>query len=149
MMWGSLWRNCVWPQCSDLSQSERLRMLDRSVRPVFFFRNTRWAWTRTLAQAQDRLKRSMLSQFLRLEHLPPEDAAAYNRRRMRDISNLVRGHGTWGQLHAQRVVSWASHLERPRNSRSVADRLGTRTSSGPVATRCDHGFVNARMELRT
>ena len=170
-MWGAFWKNCVGQQCKDLSLAERLRMLDRCVRPVLSFRSTRWAWTITLAQAQDRLQRRMLSQFFRLERLPLEDSDKYHRRRMRAISNLARQHGSWGQLHAQRVILWASHLERPRNCRSPAailynwhgsswledrrrdpdvggvGRPGTRFTSGPVVTRWDDGVVNARLEL--
>ena len=171
-MWCAFWSNCVGPQCKDLSLAERLRMLDRCVRPVLFFRCTRWAWTTTLSQAQDRLQRRMLSQFFRIERLPLEDADKYHRRRMRAISNLARQHGTWGQSHAQRVVSWAAHLERPRNSKSPAaifhawhgsswldcrrrdpdvggvGRPGTRSASGPVVARWEDGVINARMELR-
>ena len=137
------------------------------------FRSTRWAWTMALSQAQDRLQRRMISQFFRLERMPLEDAAKYNRRRMRAISNLVRQHGSWGQLHARRVVSWAAHLERPRNSKSLAailyswhgsrwlderrrgpefggaGRPGTRACSGPVVARWDDGVINAKLELRT
>ena len=126
----------------------------------------------SLAQEQDRIQRLMLAQFINVERLPLEDPANYNRRRMRAISCLTREHGAWGHLHAQRIVDWAAHWERPRNSRSLAsllyawhgpgwldarrrdpgiggaDRPGTRASSGPVIARWDDGVLSAKMKLR-
>ena len=115
----------------------------------------------------------MLAQFSNLEHLPLQSPAQYNRRRMRAVSSLAREQGAWGLLHAQRVVDWAAHLERPRNANSLAailyawhgsdwlnarrrdpdiggaDRPGTRASSGPVVARWDDGVFAARLELRS
>ena len=91
---------------------------------------------------------------------------------MRSVSCLPREQGAWGLLHAQRVVDWAAHLERPRNGNSLAailydwhvsawlnarrrdpviggaDRPGPRASSGPVVARWDDGVISGRMELR-
>ena len=85
---------------------------------------------------------------------------------------MARQHGTWGHLHAKRVVAWADHLSRPRNSYSLASMLftwhdaawlqtrrldsdvgghrrpGTRAQSGPVCARWDESVELARDSLR-
>ena len=95
-------------------------MMNRTVKPVLSFRNTRWAWTATLAQEQNRIQRRMLAQFSNLKHLPLQSPAKYTRLGLRAVSSLAREQGAWGLLHAQRVVDWAAHLERPRNGNSLA-----------------------------
>ena len=80
---------------------------------------------------------------------------------MRFVASIARYHGAWGTQHAQRVVTWAEHLKRPRNHYSPAARLycwrdatwlqqrrldpliggaarpGTRATSGPIHRRWD------------
>ena len=109
----------------------------------------------------------MLSYFLKLERFPEEQDDFYFRRRMRTVATTARLHGAWGLDHAQRVVAWADHLKRPRNSRSLAARLfswhddswlqtrrldpliggaarpGTRSASGPVHRRWDESIETA------
>ena len=122
-MWGAFWANCVGQKCQGLSVAQRCRLLDRTVKPVLSFRHTRWSWSKSLADAQNKTQRQMLAFFVHLERWPDEDAAGYNRRRMRAIGSLARQHGTWGEDHARRVVDWAQHLLRERNSRSLASQL--------------------------
>ena len=71
-MWAAFWSNCVGPKVSTLGLRDRCRLLDRSAKPILFFRNTRWPWTRTLADAQSRTMRRMLSYFIHIEHLSGE-----------------------------------------------------------------------------
>ena len=148
-----------------LSIQQRCRLMNRSVRPVLFFRNTRWPCTRSLAEHQNRLQRHMLAYFVHVERMPWEDLAAHNRRRMRTIGNLARQQGAWGSQHAQRVVEWAEHLERPGNFCSLASRLyrwrgpewlqnrrnqsgvnrpGTRILQGYLPKRWDESIADAR-----
>ena len=87
------------------------------------------------------------------------------------VALLARQQGTWGLEHARRVVDWADHLGRPRNSGSLAARLfswkdarwlqtqrldpdvgghgrpGTRVCSGPVCARWDESIALARAKL--
>ena len=135
--------------------------MDRCVKPVLLFRCTRWPYTRALAEEQNRVQRRMLSYFINLQRSPLEDDDTYFRRRMRFVANVARLSGAWGTEHAQRIVSWAEHLRRPRNHHSLAGRLyswrnetwlqqrrldphvggtarpGTRVASGPVHRRWD------------
>ena len=95
----------------------------------------------------------MLATFVYTERRPCEDAADYNRRRMRIIGNLAREQGLWGTEHAQRIVAWAEHLERPHNHMSPAAQLYTwhgpawlsqrRQESGTMRpmTRASSGFL--------
>ena len=167
-MWAAFWKNCVGPKHRHLQISHRCALLDRSVKPVLSFRNTRWAWSKSIANAQDRAQRRMLSHFVHIERLPLEDVALWNRRRMRAIATLARQQGTWGKEHAERVVSWASHLERERNGSSLAalfykwhdaewlqnrrrdsatGRPRTRLTSGHVVPRWDEAVDEARKML--
>ena len=170
-MWAAYWSNCVGPATRTLSLMDRCKMLNRCVRPVLHFRNTRWPYTQTLAEEQDRVQRRMLSQFLHLERLPTDDDDTYFRRRMRTVASVARQLGSWGSDHARRVVSWSEHLKRSRNSFSLAARLytwrdenwlqqrrldpliggtsrpGTRSSSGPVHRRWDEAVESAALAL--
>jgi hypothetical protein len=143
-------------------------MLDRCVRPVLTFRNTRWPWTISLADAQTKLQKRMLVQFIRIERWPCEPLDAFCRRRFRAAADLAKELGDWGAQHAKRVCNWAEHLDRPRNHASLAslffrwhdadwletrrldpdiggpNRPGTRSSSGFVCTRWDEAVLKAR-----
>ena len=92
-LWAAFWKNCVGKKAAGLSVHERCRLMNRAVKPVLFFRNTRWAWTATLAQEQDRIQRRMLAQFTNLERLPLQTPAQYNRLHMRTVSDLAREQG--------------------------------------------------------
>ena len=128
------------------------------MRPVLQFRNTRWPSTQSIAYQQDRVKRQMLSHFVKIERLPCEEVGNYNPRRMRAIGPLARQHGTWGSDHAKRVVEWAEHLERPRNQCSLASMLyvwrgpawleNRRIESGAMrpATRALPGYLPKRWD---
>ena len=157
-MWNAFWANCVGPCARRLSVHHRCRLMNRSVRPVLQFRNTRWPFTKTLADHQNRVQREMLSHFLKVERTLGEELAVYNRRRMRLIANLARAQGSWGSDHAERILSWAAHLERPRNTHSLAAKLYAwhgpmwlqerRLQSGVMrpATRISSGFLPKRWD---
>ena len=141
--------------------------MNRAVKPVLFFRNTRWPFTKVLAEHQNKIQRHMLAQFFKLEKWPTEDLQMYYRRRMRAVSTFLRQHGTWGSQYAARLLDWAAHLERSRNKSSLAAQLygwrnerrlqerrrdpdiggasrpGTRSGSGPVHRRWDESVENA------
>ena len=119
-MWASFGVSCVGPSNRGLSVRQRCMLLNHSVRPVLNFRNSRWPFTKALADYQNRLQRQMLANFISVERLPDEEPASYSRRRHRCISSLARQQGTWGAEHATRIVHWAEHLERPRNKSSLA-----------------------------
>ena len=170
-MWASFWSNCVGKQARKLSLKQRCRMLDRSVRPLLFFRNTRWPWTETLAKAQSKLQRRMLVQFLSLERWPCEPLGVFCQRRMRAAATMANLQGDWGREHAKRICSWAEHLERPRNHSSLASilyrwhgadwledrrlnpdiggplRPGTRAASGFFCVRWDESVLKARSAI--
>ena len=86
---------------------------------------------------------------------------------MRIIGQFARQQGAWGAEHAERVVDWAEHLERPRNEASSAARLFlwrgplwlqmrrlesgvnrpmTRTTPGFLPKRWDEGIEEARAQ---
>ena len=167
-MWASFWRNCVGPQARALSINDRCRLLDRAVKPVLTFRNTRWPWTHSLSDCQNRLQRQMLSYFVRVERYPCEEINRFHRRRSRSIATLAKARGLWGVQHAERVLAWADHLRRERNSHSLAAALftwrdhnwlsnrrqdpdvgsgigrpGTRLLPGPVVKRWDESLEGA------
>ena len=170
-MWAAYWGNCVGKQARTLSLHQKCRMINRCVQPILDFRNTRWPWTSGIADAQDKLQRRMLSQFLVLERWPCETLEAFCRRRMRAAASLAHQQGDWGTRHAIRVCNWSDHLERPRNHQSLAAMLynwhgaswleerrlnpdiggvlrpGTRTSSGFLHARWDEAVIKARSRL--
>ena len=139
--------------------------INRCVRPVLFFRNTRWPWPFSLADAQRKLQRRMLVQILRIERWPVEPLNVLNQRCFRAASDVASRYADWGTEHAKRVCSWAEHLLRPRNSDSLAAlfygchsadwlqarrndpeigghaRPGTRSGSGPVCARWDESVA--------
>ena len=137
-------------------------------RPVLNFRNTRWPFTKTLADQENRTQRLMLARFVKIERQPCEELANYCRRKMRSVGNLARHQGLWGTEHAKRVIAWADHLERPQNHKSLASQLflwhdaewlqrrrvesgvmrpATRASSGFLPKRWDESLQNARTYL--
>ena len=122
--------------------------------------------------ARTRLQRRMLAQFVRIEWLPGDTAETFNRRRMRTIATYAREQGSWGRDHARRVLAWADHLRRPRNSSGQAAALftwhdakwlqerrldpevgaglmrpGTRSAPGPVVKRWDEAHCGAQEHL--
>jgi hypothetical protein len=167
-MWGAFWKNCVGQQTRGLSVQQRCKMMNRCVRPVLFFRNTRWPFTISLADAQRKLQRKMLVQFLQVERWPEEPLDTYSQRRFRAAATLAKQHGDWGVEHAKRVCTWSDHLERARNHSSLASLLyrwhnaqwleerrlnpdvggplrpGTRSQSGFVCARWDESVAKAR-----
>jgi hypothetical protein len=167
-MWAAFWKNCVGQQTRSLSIQQRCKMLNRCVLPILHFRNTRWPWTHSLAEAQQKLQRKMLAHFLHVERWPEEPFEVFNQRRYRIAGQFARQCGDWGNGHAERVCTWADHLQRPRNSQSLAAMLfswhtpdwlqdrrddpaiggharpGTRASSGPVCARWDESLAKAR-----
>ena len=164
-MWAAFWSNCVGPCARGLGVLHRSKMLDRSVRPVLHFRNTRWPFIKTIEDSQNRVQRQMLAHFVKVEPLEGEDFSSYHRRRMRLIGNLARQRGLWGKQHAERVVAWADHLDRPRNHASLAAELykwhdsawlqqrriasgimrpGTRAKAGYLPKRWDEAVPDAR-----
>ena len=157
-MWAAFWGNCVGPRTNGLTVSQRCALMDRSVAPVLRFRNTRWPWTKTLADTQNRTQRQMLAQFVRTERWPLEDSVNYSRRRMRSIATLARMHGAWGLEHAERVVNWSDHLQRERNQLSLAAQLyawrgaawlqerRVESSSGRPGTRQYSGYAQRRWD---
>ena len=60
-MWAAFWGNCVGPCNRGLSIQQQCMLLSRSVQPVQQFRNTRWPFTKTLANSQDRVQRFRFS----------------------------------------------------------------------------------------
>ena len=164
-MWSAFWKNCVGQQATNLDFVSRCKLLNRSVRPLLQFRNTRWPWTLSLSDAQNRVQRKMLLQFLRVERQPDEPIDVFNRRRFRIAADVAHRQGDWGKDHARRVCDWADHLSRSRNSMSLASRLlcwhpaswlqarrddpeiggrqrpGTRSSPGPVPARWDESSI--------
>ena len=111
----------------------------------------------------------MLSYFVSLERHPGEPLDSYCRRRLRAASQLAHREGDWGTMHARRLCEWAAHLERPRNSNSLAAilyhwhdaswlaarrrdpctggnmRPGTRSSFGLVHARWDESLALAQI----
>ena len=168
-MWASFWKNCVGQSARGLGLAQRSRMLNRSVRPILTFRNTRWPWTRTLADSQNRTQKRMVAYFIHIQRLPSETLQSWHRRRMRKVAEIARQQGTWGTLHAQRVIDWSEHLQRERNAQSLAANLyswhdhvwlqnrrldpevgtgamrpGTRALPGPVMKRWDEALADAK-----
>ena len=111
----------------------------------------------------------MLSYFIRVDRYPGEDFNVFHRRRSRSIATLAKARGLWGTQHAERVLAWADHLRRGRNSHSLAaalfawrdqdwladrrhdpdigsgiGRAGTRLQPGPVVKRWDESLEGAR-----
>ena len=173
-MWGACWKNCVGPKVSSLALRDRCRLLERSVKPVLSFRNTRWPWTKALADAQNRTLRRMLSYFIHIQRLPDEPLDRFHRRRMRKVSDTAKHYGEWGVEHARRVLAWADHLKRSRNKKSLASELfcwhdqhwlharrlnpdvgsgvlrpGTRAAPGPVVKRWDEALAGAEFFVRS
>ena len=98
-MWAAFWGNCVGPGTHGLTLRQRCQLMNRSVRPVLFFRNTRWPFTKSLAEEQNRVQRLMLARSCHVQPWPGEDPAFYNGRRMRIIGALAREQGAWGTVH--------------------------------------------------
>ena len=170
-MWAAYWGNCVGKRARTLPLHLRCRMINRCVQQILHFRNTRWPWSSTIADAQAKLQRRMLLQFVGIERRPCETLEVSFRRRMRAAANLAHQQGDWGTHHAIRVCNWAEHLERARNHHSLASmffnwhgaswleerrldpevggvlRPGTRSSSGLFHARWDEALSKARSRV--
>ena len=72
-MWAAFWGNCVGPCTRGLTVQERCKLLNRCVRPVLNFRNTRWPFTKALADQENRTQRLMLARFVKVERMPGEE----------------------------------------------------------------------------
>ena len=103
--------------------SARLAVLSRAVVPVLRFRWSRWPFTISRAQLLDGIQRRMLSIILGIRPQPDETPERFVRRRGSSISALQKKMGCWGKRWASAIVSWAEHLERPRNRETWAARV--------------------------
>ena len=122
-MWRAFWANCAMHRLRDVPLRQRLRMLDRSVLPVFDYRCSRWPPAATLEGRIDTCQRRMVSLLMRVPRQAGEEAPAFFRRRAREAKDLCRQRRWWSHRHCTRVLSWREHLERPRNRRSWAAQL--------------------------
>ena len=157
-MWAAFWGNCVGPCTHGLSVQARCKLSGRSVRPGLSFRNTRWPFTRTLADQENRTQRPMLARFVKIERQPCEELPNFCRRKIRSVGKLARHQGLWGTEHAKRIIDWAEHLQRPHNHKSLASQFfrwhdaewlqRRRVESGVMrpATRATPGFLPKRWD---
>ena len=147
-----------------LGRRSNLQLLNRSVMPVFDYRNTRWPPHAQLELEIDRLQRKMIAGIIRPRMLADDTPAEFVRRRNRIAAVAAREAGLWSMRHCTRVLDWRAHLERPLNKASWAaillhyrgfqwlmqqrlqhsggvlgGRTGTRAASGNVATRWHDG----------
>ena len=171
-MWASFWKNCAGQVARGLSVHQQCKLLNRCVRPVLYFRNTRWPWTLSLAESQSKVQRKMLLQFIRIERKPEEPLETFHRRRLKTAAELAKQHEDWGIAHEKCICAWVDHLQRPLNSTSPAAQLfswrpaswlqsrrddprtggharpGTRACSGPVPARWDESHIKAKAHLQ-
>ena len=158
-------RKCANTHCA-------LQLLQRTVTPVFDYRNTRWPAYAELAQTIDRLQRKMVAGILRPRMQLGEAPDRYIRRRNRLATVECLRMGTWSYRHCKRILNWRDHLERPANAASWAaillhfrgfewlmarrsqhqggllgGRTGTRVASGNVSTRWHDGVLYAEQRV--
>ena len=153
-MWKAFFANCVGKVAKKMSCAVRIKLLARAVLPILRCRWSRWAFTLSRADTLNGLQNRMVGIILDVRVLPGEAAADYARRRAGFTASVVRFTGRWGQLWARAVVSWAEHLERPRNAETWAaklanvrspDELAARRSLwGRPATRVGSGWIKRR-----
>ena len=122
-MWRAFWANCSMHRLREVPLQQRLKLLDRSVLPVFDYRCSRWPPAATLEGRIDTCQRRMVGLLMRVPRHAGEEAPDYFRRRAREAKDLCRQRRWWSHRHCFRVLDWRAHLERPRNSRSWAAQL--------------------------
>ena len=157
-MWGAFWANCGAAGAQKLPMAFRLRLLLRSVVPIFDFRCSRWPPQATIAKEVDALQRKMMAILLRTTPLPQESFEQFSRRRGRAAGSLCVEVGLWSKRWFQRAITWDAHVRRARNSHlwsaSLLDFRGRQFlaerrafHNGRTATRTSPGFPCRRWSI--
>lgn len=147
-MWGAFWANARASTGAKVPPAARLSLLNRTVRPRFDYRCSRWPWCPQLAAEVDRVQRRLVALCLRLRPAPGETREAYARRRGRAAQTQVRKDGLWSKRHAGRVLAWAQHLQRPQNASTWAARAAThKDPQWLVDRRAEQGSTSHRTRI--
>ena len=159
-MWRAFFGNCSARASEHLGVDRRYMLLQRSVVPLFDYRNTRWPPHNQLGKEIDQVQRKMVAAITRVPSVPDDSPERYVRRRNSVVKAVCEEMGWWSARHCKRVVAWRDHLQRPANSWSwpavlyefrgsdflarlraahssnvFGGRTGTRVAPGHVATR--------------
>ena len=121
--WRTFFANCCRPSVKRRPLRERLRLLDRAVRPLLDFKCSRWPWSTNLAKAEDAMQKRMIGITLDVRRMGHESVEGYVSRRGRLAATHARDSGWWSERHRLRVRSWRDHLERSRNAEYPAARV--------------------------
>ena len=105
-MWRCFWANAGSRPAQVLSSSLRVRLLSKTVGPVYDYRNSRWPPQQTIGKEVDALQRKMAASILRVARRPGEDAVEFCRRRNNAAGSLCRAMGLWSSRWFKRTLAW-------------------------------------------
>ena len=152
--WRAFFANCAGANVDRFALSYKMTLIQRSVVPVLRFKWSRWPFTISRARQLDAMQRRMYSIVMRLRPEAGQTAQSFVRWRGRKAADLQRRQGAWSKSWAHAVLSWASHLERDRNSttwaamvssiRSPQELAERRAAFGSPFTRSAPGFICRR-----
>ena len=151
----------------------RLRDLDRTCAPAYYFRSSWWSMSAGVITQIDRAQAIMTASLQRLPRDVGESEAEYWRRRHRAAGKICRERGLWSTRCAARTLKWHDHISRNhigswpgyllqtqsplwlRAQRRVANSasefagaLGMRSSAGHPHVRWEEGVVFAERHLK-
>ena len=153
--WRAFLANVGGPKAGALPTSLRIDQLERVVKPIIFYRASRWPFTLTVAKKLDRLQRRMLRLCVKVSSLPSDTPETYGRRAARVVSSIQVHIGSWGVLWAERIITWSAHHLRNTDGACWASRILTIRSTHELnvrrsqqnarpLTRVSSEFVNRR-----
>ena len=165
-MWKAFWSNSGSRTARQLSDAQRLLLLQKSVVPPLQYRCSRWPPQRMIANELDAIQRKMIANVQRIPRYPGEDVGDFVKRRGRAAAHTCRISGPWSHKWFRRCLDWNEHLERPRNGHSwpaqllhfrdrqwfierrasllPADCGSASCVAGRTSTRAIHGCVHTR-----
>ena len=133
--WRAFFANCAGANVERIPLSHKMTLIQRSVVPILRFKWSRWPFTIWRAQQMDAMQRRMYTIIMRLRRAVGQTVQSFVRSRGRKAADLQRSQGAWSKSWAHAILSWASHLERDRNSATWAAILASIRSPQELAER--------------
>ena len=111
-MWRAFFRSFADRTGKKIPTEQKVKALQRSVRPVFSYKCSLWPPQVTIAKEIDGVQRKMLSLSSPVPWKPDETAEEHARRQTRQSSRLASQSGLWSKHWIDRALAWDEHVRR-------------------------------------
>ena len=114
-MWGAFFGNFGKQKAKGTSESQRIDLLKRAVRPHLTFRSSIWPPQRSMAREIDGIQKKMVSLVCHVRRHSDEPSDQYALRRGGHAKRLIGQAESWSQHWHDRAIAWDEHVGRGRN----------------------------------